>query len=176
MKRWGLLCVGILLFAGIASAQDTPKVEVFGGYSFLHTSVPASVATNGFSSNGASGSAAFNFNNWLGVVGDFGFYESGKKGINGTLISYMGGPKFAYRGNDKVTIFAQTLFGGMHATPGKGANSFAMALGGGADYNLSEHLGIRIVQAEYLLTRFNLGVNPKSQNNVRISAGVVFRF
>jgi hypothetical protein len=51
-----------------------------------------------------------------------------------------------------------------------------MALGGGLDWNATEHFGIRVVQAEYLLTRFGV-VNPTdTQNNARISTGVVFRW
>ena len=51
-------------------------------------------------------------------------------------------------------------------------NAFAMALGGGLDYNATSHIGIRLVQAEYLMTRFA----SETQNNARISAGVVFRW
>ncbi|MGD0955489.1 MAG: hypothetical protein ABR953_01490 [Candidatus Acidiferrales bacterium] len=50
-----------------------------------------------------------------------------------------------------------------------------MALGGGLDWNATEHIGVRLIQAEYLLTTFNDGVNNR-QNNARVSAGVVFRF
>jgi hypothetical protein len=50
-----------------------------------------------------------------------------------------------------------------------------MALGGGLDWNATPHIGVRLIQAEYLLTKFNDGANNR-QNNVRVSAGVVFRF
>ena len=54
-------------------------------------------------------------------------------------------------------------------------NAFAMTVGGGVDWNATPHLGIRLVQAEYLLTKFNDGINNR-QNDARISTGVVFRF
>jgi hypothetical protein len=47
-----------------------------------------------------------------------------------------------------------------------------MTVGGGLDWNATEHIGVRLIQAEYLLTDF---VSTR-QNNARISAGVVFRF
>jgi hypothetical protein len=50
-----------------------------------------------------------------------------------------------------------------------------MAAGGGLDINASEHLGVRVVQAEYLLTKFVDGITNR-QNSARVSAGVVFRF
>jgi len=182
MKRWGLLCAGILLFAGIASAQEAPKVEVFGGYSYLYTSIGGGFRGTNFDLGG-SGSIAFNFNNWFGVVGDVGGYHTGNLvggHHSGNVITFMGGPKFAYRA-DKATLFAQTLFGGARfasnaVAPNFSTTSFAMALGGGVDVNVSEHFAVRPAQVEYILTRFNLGFNPMSQNSVRYSAGVVFKF
>jgi opacity protein-like surface antigen len=185
MKRWGLLCAGILLFAGLASAQVAPKVEVFGGYSYLYSSIGGGFRGTNFDLGG-SGSFAYNLNNWFGVVGDFGGYHSGDliaNHVSGNVITYMGGPKFSYRA-EKTTLFIQTLFGGARfSTGGKSTDSFAMALGGGADVNVSEHFAVRVAQVEYILTRFQLNNNfppitgtPNSQNNVRFSAGVVFKF
>ena len=90
----------------------------------------------------------------------------------------MFGPKLAYRHNEKITPFAQALFGGARASAaGASKNAFAMTLGGGLDWNATQHLGIRLIQAEYFMTRFNFGGGiSNTQNNARISAGVVFRF
>jgi hypothetical protein len=189
MKRWGLLCAGILLFSGIASAQDVPKIEVFAGYSYVYSStpIPAIPGIRGTNYNGGSASGAFNFNKWFGVVGDFGGYHTGSIGgipivpgfrVSANVYSYVGGPRFSYRA-DKFTIFAQSLFGGAHAAfLGTSTNSFAMNLGGGADVNLSPRFAIRAIQAEYVLTRFNFAglLVPGSQNNARISTGIVIKF
>jgi hypothetical protein len=43
------------------------------------------------------------------------------------------------------------------------------------DWNATPHIGVRLIQAEYLMTKFTDGLNDR-QNNARISAGVVFRF
>jgi outer membrane immunogenic protein len=176
MNRWALLCGVMLLFAGAASAQtDSPRVELFGGYSYLHVSVSGTNFTA--SANGGSGSVSLNPNSWLGLVADFGGYTSGKGGFNGTLYSYLFGPKVAYR-TGRFTVFTQALFGGVHASMGSGFGSesaFATALGGGLDWNATEHIGLRLVQAEYVLSELNDGVNDR-QNNARVSAGVVVRF
>lgn len=72
MKRLALLCGGTLLFAGIAAAQDdSPKVEAFGGYSYLR----ASAGGFGYNFNGSSGSLAYNLTPMFGIVGDFGGYH-----------------------------------------------------------------------------------------------------
>jgi opacity protein-like surface antigen len=195
MKRLALLCGALLLFVGIASAQDeSPKVEAFGGYSYLRVSPGDN--SGSFNFNGGSGSLAYNFTPMLGVVGDFGGYHWSQGESDGTAVTYMFGPKVALR-HGPITPFAQALFGGAHgsgeffnicnsATVHREAscegsisqNAFAMAIGGGVDWNATSHIGIRLIQAEYLFTKFNEGGGslPDHQNNARISTGVVFRF
>jgi outer membrane immunogenic protein len=80
----------------------------------------------------------------------------------------------------RIRPFAQALFGGAHISvsdseSGGSANAFAWAIGGGLDANVLPHVGIRLIQAEYFMTKFDDGLNNR-QNNARISAGVTFRF
>jgi opacity protein-like surface antigen len=195
MNRLVLLCGALLLFAGIASAQDeSPKIEAFGGYSYLRVN-PGDNAP-GVNFNGGSGSLAYNFTPMLGVVADFGGYHYSLDGASVNAVTYLFGPKIALR-HGPITPFAQALFGGAHlsssCTEGGGAvvrpqgtiggfgcggsvNGFAMTIGGGLDWNATSHIGIRVVQAEYLLTRFSVGDVSQTQNNARISTGVVFRW
>ena len=70
MKRWALLCGVMLLFAGIASAQDD-KVTVFGGYSYVHADTTGLVGTS-TSFNGGSGSIAYKPIPLVSVVADRG--------------------------------------------------------------------------------------------------------
>lgn len=179
MTRWALLCGVLLLSAVAASAQGTPRVEVFGGYSYVHTSVSGTTFTANL--NGGSASVSVNPTSWLGIVGDFGGYHgsvnSSGGGINGEIYTYMFGPKTTFR-MGRVTPFVQTLFGGVHASSGSvfgSEDAFAMATGGGLDWNATKHLGVRLIQAEYLLTTLKDNANNR-QNNARISAGVVFRW
>lgn len=174
MKRCVLVLGAVLLFSGAAAAQDeNPKAEVFAGYSYVR----ANASGTGFNLNGGSASVSFNPTSSLGIVTDFGGYHVGNIGgfsVDGNVYSYMFGPKLALR-SGRVTPFVHALFGGAHATEGTfgvSENAFAMALGGGLDVNATDHIGIRLIQAEYFMTRFF----SESQNNARISAGVVFRF
>jgi opacity protein-like surface antigen len=168
MRKLAFLCGLVLALAVSASAQDYPKAEVFGGYSYLHTSI----AGTGFSSNGASGSISVNPNNWVGLVGDFGVYHrSVLLGTGVNTVTYLFGPKFAYRHSDKLTPYFHFLLGGAHVS---GSGAFALAFGGGFDAKVTPHVAVRLIQADYVLTKFNDGANNR-QSNARISAGIVFR-
>ncbi len=165
-----------------ARNHETPKVEVFLGYSRFGTVSNNTVTGNRMVGlNGGSASVAFNFNRYLGVVGDFGGYDDSQlqltgTGINqplvvnssGTAYTYLFGPRLSYRNQTRFTPFAQILAGGVHASDvtvnncaGAGCtvlpvqNSFAFTGGGGLDIRLTHHISIRAVQAEYMLTRFS---------------------
>ena len=90
----------------------------------------------------------------------------------------MLGPQFSWR-TPKVSPFAHVLFGAGHISKNQrvfdftdhvGANSFAWALGGGVDVNLTSRFSWR-VQPDYLQTNFFDGL----QKDVRISTGPVFK-
>ena len=174
----------LAVFAGSARAQDHSKVDIFAGYSYLRFN-PNTSGVSSFNLNGGSASIAYNANNWLSGVADFGAYRNGNilnSGVDGTLSTYLFGPRVSYRHYDRITPYGQVLFGVAHAgasiagTSGSD-NAFAMALGGGVDVGVSQHFAVRPVQIDYLLTRFNEGTgNAKNQNNLRVSTGIVFRF
>lgn len=172
-------------------AQDTPKVEVFGGYSYMRANIVISGAL--FNLNGASGSVAYNVNNWLGVVADVGVYHQGSvtgSGLSLTLSSYQFGPRISLRKNKHLVPFGQALVGVGHAggalytsslgtglAPLGANNGFLFTAGGGVDWKLNHSIGIRLVQAEYLYSQFlNGSGNGNRQNNLRLSGGVVFSF
>jgi opacity protein-like surface antigen len=120
-------------------------------------------------------------------VGEFSAQHAGDINATGedlTLLSYLFGPKYALRMSDRWQPFGQLLVGGAHASGtfepsesgGSGSyNAFAMVAGGGLDANLTPRFAVRAFEADYYLTLFPNGVNGH-QNNLRISAGVIFRF
>lgn len=168
MRKVVALFTIIFAIAMLASAQEsTPKADIFGGYSLLHTD-------NGFVGSNASGwnaSVTGNLNRWFGVTGDFSGHYDNIAGIGVSDHNFLFGPTVSYR-QPKLTPFAHLLFGDSHIAGGGFAdNSFAMALGGGADWNVLPHLAVRLIQADYLFTHFG----GETQNNGRFSFGVVFR-
>jgi opacity protein-like surface antigen len=177
-KNPSLLIVRILTalltisaFTLLARAQDeTPKVEVYGGYNYVRVSDLG----DSYNFNGGSGQFAYNANRWLGIVGDFGGYYT-SDGFHAGVLSFLAGPRVNFRGHGKMTPFAQVLLGGARSIDNSPLNAFAMTVGGGLDYKISQHFAIRPVQAEYFLTKFSDGASDR-QNNFRYGAGVVFQF
>jgi outer membrane protein OmpA-like peptidoglycan-associated protein len=189
-------------FAGPHS--DTPKIEGFMGYSYLRAVPSLSAGNRLMWLNGGSTSVAFNFNRYLGLVGDFGGFNETRLLLTtgnpptavgsydavdaGTVFTYLAGPRLSYRKHDRITPFAQVLFGGIRAsqeTVCKACapslpteNAFALTAGGGLDIRVHHRLAIRVIQAEYMMTRFeNLSIGGNdSQSDVRLSTGIVLRF
>jgi outer membrane immunogenic protein len=175
----------VSLCGGAVYAQEAPKVDIFAGYSYVREN-PGPTSGDSFSLNGGSASVTYHIRDWVSGVADFGGYHNGDilgTGVEGTLSTYLFGPRFSYRSYHHFLPFAETLFGVAHAgasiaggTLGS-QNAFAMAIGGGVDYRISNRLSLRPLEVDYLLTRFAQGTpNNQSQNNLRASTGIVFHF
>jgi hypothetical protein len=168
MRKYIGLCGLFLLLTLPALAQDYPKAEIFGGYSYLRS--------GGANFNGGSGSVAYNPNPWLGLLGDIGVYHNGQVGST-NFVTYLFGPRLSYRKSSKITPYAQFVLGGAHVSSSfagfsASANAFALSMGGGLEAGISPRFAVRLVQAEYLLTKNSGGTG----NSARISAGLVFRW
>ncbi len=176
-----LIAAAFVAVSPLVAQEETPQVELYGGYSYVHFSVTANVtgfpAAATFNANGGSGQLEYNANRWLGIVGDLGGYYVSTPPTAG-VFSYLFGPRLNLRGA-RVTPFAHVLLGGTVATGGIGQvgaqNAFAMTAGGGLDINVTKTVAIRPVQAEYYMTKFSDGLNNR-QNNFRFGAGIVLRF
>lgn len=170
MRNFIILIVLALFVAAPAMAQGTtPKTEFFVGYEYEHLN------PGGFGCHGLGLNLAYNVNDWLGAVGDFGYCkETGlPSGVTAHDFNYMFGPRVTYRNYGKFNPFGQLLLGGQHlGTNGGSANSFALTLGGGLDYKYNDRFYIRVIQVEWLRTHFA----GFGQNNARIEAGLVYTF
>jgi hypothetical protein len=180
----------VLLFCTLASpgvrAQSVKPffwhLDLSGDYSFIRTNFTGSGGE--FNLNGGSGSLNYNLNPRFSIIGEFGAYRFGglPTGLNSTMYTYMFGPRYTIRHFAFGTPFAQALVGGgrLNASSGgiqAGENGLAAAFGGGLDLSLTHQFSIRVIEADYLLTRFpQASGNTATQNNVRISAGIIFHF
>src|ERR1700687_2604287 len=133
------------LFGVAAQAQERKTIDVFAGYSYVRAN-PATSGSDTFNLHGGSASIAYNFNGWLSGVADFGGYHNTNilgSGVDGTLSTYLFGPRVSYRSYRHFTPCAEGLFGVAHAGAriAGGANgsqnAFAMAIGGGVDYRIN---------------------------------------
>jgi opacity protein-like surface antigen len=203
--RFLLMMVIATLFGGLAFAQEDTKVELTGDYSYFRFNPGLPSLWNSQNLNGGGGQAALYLNSWFGVAADLQGYGSytqcvkpnNPEGISGcasaTAFTYMFGPQFKYRGLGKVQPFGEVLFGGAHSNFYGSAcsnisgicgsinptnNAFAMAIGGGVDISVTSRIAIRLVDADYELTRFgnNFTGGNNSQSNFRFQTGVQFRF
>lgn len=183
MGKTLLVTSALILFAGLASAQ-VPAGNVSFGYSYYNTDLSSIDRAN---TNGYEASLEGRVVPFLGFVADFdGHYGSqnfpgGVCGLscvtttfnaNVTENNYLFGPRVSFPVG-KIRPFAEALFGGAHVNAGAAGSdtSFATAVGGGLDYKLIPHIAWRF-QGDYVQTRF-FGT---TQDNVRVSTGIVLRF
>jgi hypothetical protein len=166
MVRKVSLLVGLLFLISLgvgsgASAQD--KVELYGGYSFFHLqNSPGASNLNGFIFSGE-----YKFAPWVGAVGEV----AADYGGGSSVTTYLVGPQVSFPA--RVSPFAHFLIGGAHfGQTGFTDNSFATSLGFGIDAKIAPAFKWRIIEGDYVTTRFGGG----TQNNARISTGIVFRF
>ena len=186
MFKSACLTVAIFLFAGLANAQ-VPAGNVFFGYSYEN----ASSSTLGPGQNRANfqgweASLEGKWLPWIGIVADFsGHYGSqnfvidttnpSNAKVTGHELEVMFGPRVSVPVG-KLTPFGEALVGVGHMNlggtlPGPSDTSFATALGGGVDYRLIKPIAWRL-EGDYVTTRFF----NATQNNLRLSTGIVIRF
>jgi hypothetical protein len=149
----------------LSSSVFSQKVEIYGGAQFEHLE-------SRYNAVGWNGSVTGNFKHVLGITADFsGVYNSHT--FNSSTYTYTLGPVFTAR-LPVVQPFAHALFGGATiSSQGANTTSFAMLIGGGLDLGLRRGLGIRLFQADWLMTQFN----DQTQNKQgRVSVGIVVKF
>ena len=184
MRKFACLLGMIFCVCLTASAQDQGRGDFSLGYSYIRAT--SSLANKpSFGLNGGSMAGAWNFGRWS-VVGDLGGYHVSKIGgktVDANLVTFMGGGRFTLHRTEKARLFAQGLVGAAHSSASSfqqagvlTKTSIAVAAGGGVDYYISSSFAFR-GQADYLATRFQEKAGITStQNNIRITAGIVFRF
>jgi len=187
MRKVAAVCFGIVLSATLASAQIPTSGNIFVGYSFERSD------WSGLTGN----SSGTNLNGWeaslegkvfphLGIVTDFGSHYGSETftalttngpfnaSVSGHQWELLFGPRVSVSVG-KFTPFAEAMFGVAHIHNGDffdtSNTSFAEALGGGIDYRLVRLLALR-VEADYIHTH----LFSTTQNNFRLSTGIVFRF
>jgi opacity protein-like surface antigen len=184
MRKAGFFVLGMLLFASLASAQVPTHGNVFFGYSYYNTDLSSIGSAN---TNGWEASLEGKIIPWFGMVADFDSHYGSQnfsvncpgigcpETVNANLTehNFLFGPRVSVS-LGRFRPFAEALFGGAHVNVNNGFGSdtsFATALGGGLDYKIIRPVAWRF-QGDYVQTRF-FGT---TQNNVRISTGIVFRF
>ena len=194
LQAAAFFCMLTFVFLPAAKAQD--KVELFGGFSYVHGDVtfqqqspisvcgitcqPSSPVTQHPNLFGWEFSAAYKFFPFISANLDFGEQYGSLNGGSDRLKTYLFGPQLSLPG--PISPFVHAEFGFAHESVGMFTNamllspgsdtSFATALGGGLDIKALPFFSIRVIQIDDLRTSLYHG----TQNRPRISAGIVFRF
>ncbi len=186
MHRQILLVLIVLVLSTVAVARDEPRLEAFGGYSWMSTSLLQDTGflpeRKGFS--GWNSSISWNTTHNLGFVAEAsGFLGSPSQNnsvVKTRYYSFFVGPKITHHNHtDKVEVFVQQLFGFSHATltpasarPPLTAFGYSMAAEFGMDFVVHKHVSVRPVQVDYMISQLTY----HSQNQFRVSAGIVWRW
>jgi opacity protein-like surface antigen len=171
-----LLALCLLFSSRSAAQQEFPRAEVFGGYSFAHN-----YAVHLDFDWGWTAAPQFNLTRSIGFKADVtGHYATPVAGqsINVNSYRFLFGPVVSNRVEGSPAGFTPFLhaLAGVDRISASGSkisdSAFAMAFGGGVDINATRCISVRVVQVDYLFTKHGTTTH---QDNIRVSAGVVFK-
>jgi Outer membrane protein beta-barrel domain len=181
----------LVLLALVSAPKAYSQIELYGGYS--HLSLNGAPSNIGSSANGWAGGAYLHLLGPWGIEADYSnhYGVSPRPPSNGSTYYVPGftelyGPRFTLA-LPRIHPFVHALFGTIH---GKAVlvsplqvfppiiigtsteNAVGMAFGGGLNVRATRHVWLRLVQVDYLRAQFT----NNTQNDTRVSAGLVFRF
>ncbi|MGD0414027.1 MAG: PDZ domain-containing protein [Terriglobales bacterium] len=188
MKKLVHFALAALFLLGIASAQNIPAIDIFGGYSYLNFRLPTSSNTSSqrLAFNGWEFTASVNLIHHLGVEAEISGHTlsdcGGTQGLNCSNFSYLFGPRYSLGNRSRrLTGFVHGLVGRDNATlPYFGGSnsdtSVAVAAGGGIDYWAWRHIGFQVGPVDYFYTRHLNDFGVPSQSSFIAAGGIAFRF
>ena len=166
--------------------QTSGSLDVAVVYNPLIANV---VSGNSFWMQGGSVQVHGQFWHGLGVVADVsGLHTastSGSSGVGLDLVTATFGPRYTWSpAHRRYAVFGQALGGeanGMNsvfpnpAGANESANSLALYVGGGVTLRLKGRLALRAFQSDWLRTQLP-NATTNVQNNLRVGAGLMYRF
>lgn len=198
LRKFFPVVFSLIALGSVSWAQLPKSGNAFIGYSFSQGETFAGGIGSGSSNmNGWEGSGEAKFFPWLGFVGDFDWHYGGRDfvscipssspssssssctsqrfHVNSSRHVLLFGPR-ASISVGRYTPFAEFLLGIAHQSDSGGTVSntdttFAAGYGGGLDYKVLKGVAWR-AQADSIRSH----LFGKTQSDLRISTGVVFRF
>ncbi len=169
----------LCLLGTYAAAQVTiqPKAEIYAGYAWLHPGghydfgIPTTDHTTGIDESFVY------YTPWyhnLGVLVDssqhFGTQEQ-------NIYYILGGLQYKYH-TDSFSPFFRVFAGTIRQIAPTYVDQWNAALGagGGFDYNIGHHLGLRVAQVDYIYSNYSqkIPITKPQWNSVRLSAGLLY--
>jgi outer membrane immunogenic protein len=183
--RAGLLALfGLVISSTSSLAQESHPISVGADYTYLKTNILP--GCNCVSLNGGGLQFEVGLEPHLAAVADVNVaHRSGitQDHYDLTQTTYTFGARyFPFRPNARLQPFGEFLVGSAHTsgslapnnTGFGGSNAFAFQLGGGVRLPLTRRIFLEPVRVDYLFTNFGNGADGR-QNDLRVSAGVLFR-
>jgi outer membrane protein OmpA-like peptidoglycan-associated protein len=176
----------LFTFAALARAQEQspPKWEVFGGYSVFDPGATITGQLPGallplssrleWNPRGAGASVTYDFNKWLGLTLDTStHWGSGEstfaRRIDDAAFSNLSiGPKITFRHN-RFAPFLEVLVGDHRLMPDAfhDVDKLGVMIGGGIDVNVSRHLALRLIRADFVLSNYRYGPPTVASTDIR---------
>ena len=194
MPRLSAIHVSMLLLLSVSAlqAQTAPPrratsyaLDLGVSYNAEHT-LKANTAQSFWTQGGSVEFGAELWHGW-GFAADIAGGHAASIGASGVPFSTVTetfGPRYRWHYKKKLSIYGEGLFGDANGFdtvfPGvRGAqasvNTLAVQVDGGVDYQLSPRFSVRALKAAWVHTQFPNSTD-NDQNNLRLGAGVVFRF
>ncbi len=193
MRTYLMLALAMIVGCGTVLAQDeVPRVELFGGLSYLRTSGNSNV-------NGINGQANININRWVGIAADLAghFQTSADADLtrrtgarpSANAYSFLFGPQFSERAG-RMRGFAHFLVGAARLQQGFKAGGggvpadstvLSWAAGGGVDLKVTDMIDVRAITVDYQYIKspdiplVPVGAMKGGRNNIRVGIGLVFK-
>ena len=164
---------GVLLvcMSGVAAGQAVPatglpgpRYEIYGGFSRMRADIGTDRRANGWAA-----SFAVRLNQWIGVEAAAGGGYTSVDHTQSTKLHYLlFGPWLAFP-IKRVAPFMHASVGvARWDLEGRGGETGVAKAGGlGLDARITDRISVRLIQADYVNTRFN------DHDNAVVSAGVV---
>ena len=187
----GVLSSAAQAAGGVVKPPKADKFDLGLTYSYKVARI-SKVSDSAFGLNGGSIDGVY----WLGPKAkNFGlaFDINGetasniKPSVNLSQFTVAAGPRYTlWKDKSKshgANLFSEVLIGYVHAfnsvfpTPAAAvtsANSFSLQAGGGYNYPIAKSIDLRVIDANYILTKLPNSSND-FQGDLRLSAGVVLR-
>ena len=186
-------------FATVVAAQEPPppKWELFGGYSIFDPGADVHGQLSGallplssrleWNPRGVGLSGTYDFNSWFGLTldasTDWGSGESTLvRRIDDAAFSNLSlGPKFTYR-TKRFSPFLEVLVGDHRLMPDAfhDIDKLGFMFGGGLDINLSRHVALRLLRADFVYSNYQYGAASVTQRTeirgLRLQTGINFMF
>jgi len=168
----------LCLLGTFAAAQVTiqPQAELYAGYSWLH---PGGHYDFGIPTKDHNEGVNESFTYYMPFAHNLGvmFDSSQHFGVQNESIKYfLAGLQYKYHTDSFSPFFHLFAGAARQAFPANDQWNPALGAGGGIDYYIGHHFGIRAVQADYIYSNFHqtIPVTKPQWNSVRLGAGLLY--